>query len=136
MDSIVPAVALSATTLVNNLLNSARTAKDLVKQSTDSELKERIAEVFNDILDLKAKILDLDSENRDLREQLRQKALVERDSATEGFYKQGEVDPLCPRCFQTTGSPTYLQLQRSDGSGWCVVCLKSFRFVRRSRANP
>jgi hypothetical protein len=131
MDSIVPATALTVTSLVNNLLSSARTAKDLAKQSSDSDLKERIAEVFNDILDLKAKVLDLDSENRDLREQLKQRTLVERDPTTEGFYKKGETDPLCPKCLQSAGNYTYLQ-RSNDGTGWCVVCTKSFRFARRA----
>jgi hypothetical protein len=131
MDPIIPATALSVTSIVNNLLTSARTAKDLAKQSSDSELKEQIADLFNDILEVKAKVLDLDAENRDLREQLKQRTNVERDSVTGGFYKQGQIDPLCPNCFQGQGTSVYLQKQESDGSGWCVVCTRSYRFARR-----
>jgi len=130
MDPVVPVAAVSVTSLLNNVLSSARTAKDLAKQSSDSELKQQIADLFNDILELKAKVLDLDAENRELRDKLKEKTVVERDPDTECFYKRGETDPLCPKCFQGSGAAVYLQSQQ-DGTGWCVICVKRYPFTRR-----
>ncbi len=96
MDSIITPAVLSVATLVNNVVNSAKNAKELAKQSGDTELKLAIAEVYNDILDLKAQINDLGDENRELRQKLTKKEDITRHGSGY-FFKKGETMPLCPR---------------------------------------
>jgi len=129
--SIVPAAALTVTSLVNNLVSSVKNARELSKQSSDSELKEQIADIYDAIVDVKARVLDLDTENRSLREQLAQKASVKHDPNTKGFYKEGEIDPLCPKCFQSpTHDVVYLR-DEGDQSGYCVVCRTAHSYLHR-----
>jgi hypothetical protein len=73
-----PHVASTALTLVNSTVQSLKTAIELAKTSKDSDLKQTISEVFNGVLDLKSKVLDLEEENRTLRIAIAEKAAIKR----------------------------------------------------------
>jgi hypothetical protein len=127
--SIIPPVVLTATQLVGSLVASAKNARDLAKDSSNSDLKAAISDLYDDLLSVKERVLDLDEENRKLRAQLEQKDEVVGPFNPHGyFYKKtddAKEKPLCPRCFQTQPSKVVFLSPPLDGSfGWrkCVVC--------------
>lgn len=98
------AVATTAS-LISNVISSAKSARELAKDTDDLKLKEQISDVYDNLLDLKARVLSLDDENRQLKAQLAQKAAYVGPIAPHGyFYKaddgQKMQHPLCPTCFQ------------------------------------
>ena len=117
MDSTAPAAVVSVSPLVNNLVSSARTAKELTKQSTDSELKEQISDLF------------ADEENRSLRAKLAQKASVTRNPEFGYYFANGDPDPHCPKCYE--GAEKMIHLPKAEPwSGGvrrdCVECQQTF----------
>jgi hypothetical protein len=146
MDSILPAAALTVSSLVNNLLTSAKTARELSKQSADSALKEQIADIFDCILDVKDRVLELDADNRFLREQLKEKASMKRDPAFGYYFIDGDPDPHCSKCYEGSGKVIHLTKARRSGNGIrrdCRECSITFweeppqsgSVVRASRSN-
>ena len=69
MDAILPTV-ISTMALVNSVIGSAKNARDLAIQSENSDVKDAIIGVYDAILEVKNRVLDLDEENRKLREKL------------------------------------------------------------------
>lgn len=96
--------------------------KGVGKTVGDSDLKEQIADFFDAILDVKERVLELNQENRVLKEQLAEKTLIKRDQVTKGSYKTDEADPLCPKCYQGPKHAAVYLEQQQDGSGWCLFC--------------
>ena len=129
MDSIIPPAVLSVASLVSNVLSSAKAAKELAKQSGDAELKERIGELFDSILDVKERVLELDEENRKLREQLAEKTQVERTSEFGYYFAQDDPDPLCPKCYESARKLIHLTAAQRSNGGVVRDCREcSFQF--------
>ncbi len=127
--SIIPPVVLTATQLVGSLVATAKNVRDLVKDSSNSDLKSAISDLYDDILSVKERVLDLDEENRKLRAQLEQKDDVVGPFDPYGyFYKktdEAKEKPLCPKCLQSQPSNVVFMPPPIDGTaGWrtCVVC--------------
>jgi hypothetical protein len=66
--SIIPPVVLTVTLLVGGLVSSAKTARELPKDTSNHELKAAVSDLYDDVLSVKARVVDLDEENRALRE--------------------------------------------------------------------
>jgi hypothetical protein len=122
MDSIVPHAVLTVTSLVNSALSSVRAAKDLAKDSSDTELKLRIAEVYDSFLDIKDRVIDLDLENRRLKEQLAQRANFKRTSEFGYYFADGDPDPYCPKCYEGTEKEIHLPKASNRAGGFMRVC--------------
>ncbi len=117
---------VTVATLVNNVVSSVKNAKELAKQSGDTDLKAAIAEVYNDILDLKDRVGDLNDENRLLRQKLTEKAEITRHESGY-FFKKGETAPLCPHCYQAPPNYAVVYLEVWNQSECrCRVCDKMF----------
>jgi hypothetical protein len=108
-DPMVFNAAAGATVVqvISSTIATLRNARDLAKDSKDRELKEVIGDVFNALLDLKERMLALDDENRQLKEQLAMKASFTGPVPPSGYiYAKEDVSqahPLCPRCYQEKG---------------------------------
>ena len=102
---IFPTV-VSAAGLVNNAINVLKSARDLARDSSDSELKEKIGEVFDVLFDLRERVLTLDEENRILRAEVEAKAIYIGPVPPHGYYyaskDKAEEHPLCPTCYQSS----------------------------------
>ncbi len=127
--SIIPPAVLTTTQLVGGLVASAKNALDLAKASSDHALKGAVSELYDSLLDVKGRVLDLDEENRKLRAQLEQKDDVVGPFDPFGyFYKKtddAKAKPLCPKCLQSQPSKVVFLSPPTDGTaGWraCVVC--------------
>jgi hypothetical protein len=127
--SIIPPAVLTTTQFVGGLVASAKNALDLAKSSSDHTLKGAVSELYDSLLDVKGRVLDLDEENRKLKAQLEQKDDIVGPFDPHGyFYKktdEAKEKPLCPRCLQSQPSKVVFLSPPLDGtSGWrtCVVC--------------
>jgi len=85
--SIIPPAVLTATQLVGGLIASAKTARDLAKDSSSHELKAAISDLYDEVLNVKERVLDLDEENRSLKSELaRKNEIVGPDGPNRYFY--------------------------------------------------
>lgn len=127
--SIIPPAVLTTTQIVAGLAASAKNAFDLSKVSSDHALKGAISELYDSMLDVKARVLELDEENRKLRAQLEQKGDVVGPFDPFGYFyeksDEAKERPLCPRCWQSQTARVVFMSPPTDGTaGWrsCVVC--------------
>jgi hypothetical protein len=100
--------ASTAIGLINSTVQTAKTAIELAKHTKDADLRQSVSEVLDQILDLKAKVLELDDENRSLKQQIALRAGIERRGEFGYWFKHGESDPLCPKCYEETGKQIFL----------------------------
>lgn len=76
--SIIPPAVLTVTQLIGGLVASARTARELAKDTSNHELKAAISDLYDDVLSVKERVVDLDEENRTLRTALDEKHKIGR----------------------------------------------------------
>ena len=117
--------ASTALGLINSTVQTAKTAIELAKHSKDHDLKNSVSAILDQILDLKAKILELDEENRSLHQRIATHADVERKGDFGYWFKRGETDPLCPKCYEGSGKITYLPKPETWSGGVrrdCRIC--------------
>ena len=132
--SIIPHAALTTVQIVSGLAASAKNAVDLTKGTSNNELKGAVSELYDSVLDVKARVLDLDEENRRLKAELVEKAKYIGPIAPHGYFflVDKTEDPLCPKCFQS--SPRVVAFLRrpyhsEDGTyeRQCQICHKLYR---------
>lgn len=124
MDSIIPAAVLTVSTLVNNALTSAKTVREVAKQSQDSALKDQISDLYDAIIDIKARVLEIDEENQQLRAQLAQRASVKRTSEFGYYFVASDPDPHCPKCYEGSGKLIHLPASERWSGGIRRVCIE------------
>jgi hypothetical protein len=128
--SIIPPAVASTVQLVSGAVATAKTLRDLLKDTQNHELKAAISDLYDDIIDVKARVLDLDEENRNLRAQLEQKDEIVGPFDPFGyFYKKLDDEkqkPICPRCFQSMPSNVVflgpLHMWNNGQRRSCTVC--------------
>lgn len=126
--TVVPSAVLTTAQVVGGLVASATNVLDLAKASSDHSLKASVSELYDSVLDVKARVLDLDEENRRLKEELARKDDVEGPIEPFGYFftKQKPNNPLCPKCFQLQPSQiVFLGSLRKHKGGQlrrCPVC--------------
>ena len=125
--TILPPGVLTTTQLVAGLVASAKNAHELVKVSSDHELKAAVSELYNSLLDVKARVLDLDEENRQLKVELARKDEIDGPKGPNGFffYRSKPDNPLCPWCWQSSSkNAVFLTESNAYGmSGYrCIIC--------------
>lgn len=126
--SIIPQAALTTVQIVSGLAASAKNAVDLAKATSNNELKASISELYDGLLDVKARVLDLDEENRRLKTELARKDDIEGPVGPFGYFftKQKPENPLCPKCLQSQPSNIVFlgELRKHQGGRLrkCPVC--------------
>lgn len=126
--TLLPPVILTTTQLVGGLVASAKNALDLVKASSDHTLKSAVSELYNSLLDVKGRVLDLDEENRRLKAEIARKDefIGPLDPHGYFFYKEKPDRPLCPKCFQSQPqNPVYLcpiRIWHGANHRQCPIC--------------
>ena len=101
--TILPSTVLTTTQLVGGLVASPKNALDISEGIFDHALKASISELYDSLLDVKGRVLDLDEENRSLRAELVSKDWIVRPHEVYGYFyfKDKMEQPLCPKCFQS-----------------------------------
>lgn len=126
--SIIPQAALTTVQIVSGLAASAKSAVDLAKSTSNNELKGAVSELYDSVLDVKARVLELDEKVRSLKAQLAQREEIEGPDAKFGYFhfKSKPNEPLCPKCYQSVPSKVVNMGPRDQRAGgimrFCPVC--------------
>lgn len=137
--TILPAV-ISTAQLVSGLVSGARNARDLAKESSDHALKAAVSDLYDAVLDVKARVLDLDEENRRLKAELQRSEEIIGPIEPHGYFflKDRTDQPLCPKCLQSQPrNVVFLGPLKPHNSGKlrrCPVCGFSRYEERPSRS--
>jgi hypothetical protein len=126
---IVPPAAVATVQLVSGLVASAKNAFDLSKASSDHDLKAAVSELYDSLLEVKGRVLDLDEENRELKAQLARKEDIDGPTEPYGyfFHRDKPDKPICPKCFQSQPSNVVflMPIKITSNNGRhreCLVC--------------
>ena len=132
--------------LIGTAISSAKNARDLAKETDDIKLKETVSEVYDNLLDLKARILSLDDDNRKLKAELAQKAAYIGPVPPSGYFyaesdREAMQHPVCPRCFQSSPQQIAymtepIPLQGGGRRRRCLLCNGAVDEVRGSSQSP
>src|ERR1035437_3401081 len=125
-DPLTLGLASTAVGLVNSTISLFKQVNEAAKNSDDLDLKRGLNDLYNQIVELKAQILDLAQENSDLRTKLNQKADIKRDVTTGFYFQEGDPDPLCSLCYERNEKRIHLNPPNGSGSRFCHVCKESF----------
>lgn len=99
-DPLTIGLASTAVSLVNGTIGLLKDARDAAKQSDDHDLKAKLNDVYDAVLELKEVIGNLRQENAELRAEIENsRSYVQHHSA---IWKRGpggtEDGPFCPTC--------------------------------------
>jgi hypothetical protein len=114
--------------VLNSSLSALRNVRDLARDSSDHELKEKISETYDGLLALKERLLAMDDEIRELKAKLALKTSFIGPVPPEGYiYAKEDVSqdhPLCPRCYQEKGHVYPLAVDGYDAESrrYCPNC--------------
>jgi hypothetical protein len=125
-----PAAGATVVQVIGSTIATLKNARDLAKDSKDRELKEVIGDAFDALLNLKERMLALDEENRQLKDQLAIRASFTGPVPPHGYIyaneDESQAHPLCPRCYQEKGHVYPLELQKTYGGNtrrYCPNCM-------------
>jgi hypothetical protein len=126
--SIIPSQALAAAQLVNGVVATVKTARDIIKDSSNHELKAVINDLYDGVIDLKGRVIDQDDEIRRLREELARRDEIVGPDGDHGYFylKDDMTKPLCPKCAQQNPRNAVFMCPSKGWSGGtvrtCPVC--------------
>jgi len=121
-DPLTLGLASTAAGLVNSTIGLLKEARNAAKSSEDHDLKEKLNDVYDAVLELKEVIGSLREENSDLRKELDARARMKWDTRSKLYFIEGDPDPFCPACVDRDGKQIRLQ-PSVNGMGWiCKVC--------------
>jgi hypothetical protein len=111
--------AIPVSQLLSSTLSALNNVRDLAKESSNHELKEKISETYDAVLSLKERMLAMTDEIRDLKAQLAVKASFTGPVPPFGYvFKDGDMDhPLCPNCYQEKGHESFLPIAEPWNDG-------------------
>ena len=93
--AILPATTVGTPTM--DAVTAVKEIAGLVKKANDFPLYERIVGLQAQVVELAGRVLELNEENRALREKVE---LREKTSFRNPYYfEDGNEVPLCPNCF-------------------------------------
>src|ERR1700678_4454597 len=98
-DPITLGLASTAVGLVNGTISLLKEARESAKRSDDHDLKDKLSEVFDSVLELKEVIGNLREENMELRKRLETRASLKFDTKLKLYFAENDPDPFCPACF-------------------------------------
>lgn len=123
----LPLVA-TASSVLSTALSAMKYVREVSDSTDDLELKSRINDLYTALLDVRAKVLELDEENCRLKTELARKEDIEGPVEPFGYFftKQKPENPLCPKCLQSEPSKVvFLGSPRKHKGGQlrrCPVC--------------
>ncbi len=106
----------------------------LANIGANADIHEKLGKFVEKAQDLQAKVEALEEQNKELREQLRFRGIVERINGCS--YVVGEQEPICPRCAEVDRRPVHFVTTRHEKMGHLVVCpqCKTQAVYQRRRA--
>jgi hypothetical protein len=108
-DPLTLGLASTAVGLVNGTIGLLKEAREAAKRSDDHDLKDKLSEVFDSVLELKEVIVNLRDENAELRKRLETRENLKWSSEHKLYFADGDPDPFCPACMDLNGRQIRLQ---------------------------
>jgi hypothetical protein len=111
-----------------DIINTAKEVANAVKKYNDVPL-------MNQVFELQQALLDMQNDKIELKRQLDEarKKLDIRDTMHkrgEYFYRDGDEEPFCPKCWQKDEKAVYLSTQKTSETygkyRQCIVCTGMF----------
>jgi hypothetical protein len=132
--SFDPDESVSIWLLMNAAVAEAKRIRDLAKDIQNQDLKAAISDLYDDIIDVKVRVLELDEENRKLNAQLEESGEVVGPTAPYGYYFSSfdvrARHPLCPECMKDQSLRlAFLSLPATVDGGkvrTCDICTTQF----------
>ena len=124
--------------LAVNALTVLKSVNKAAEASDNLELRGCISELYNTFNALQARAIEIDLENRSLKEQVARKDEIEGPSEDHGyFFYNGKPDkPLCPKCWQSMHPNTVYLSPAYDRNGdkmrTCTICDYIHREVKQT----
>ena len=92
----------------------------LINKAQNADLYKQIGEWIDKVVKLQAQVDGLTQENKDFKEQLRFKGIVERQNGLT--FVQGDDEEVCPRCAEADHRAIHLMVLRIPPTGSRVGC--------------
>ena len=129
-DPLTLGLASTAVGLVNGTIGLLKEARDAAKRSDDHDLKDKLSEVYDAVLELKEVIGNLRDENAELQKRLETRSNLKWDTKRKLYFAENDPDPFCPSCLEHGGlqirlHPDYVR----PGIVWkydCKICKNDF----------
>jgi hypothetical protein len=115
-DPLTLGLASTAVSLVNGTIGLLKQARDSAKRSDDHDLKDKLSEVFDSVLELKEVIGNLREENAELRKRLDTRASLNWDSKAKLYFAENDprsILPCLPRSQRATNQIAYRTLRHT-----------------------
>jgi len=129
-DPITLGLASTAVGLVNGTIGLLKEARVAAKRSDDHDLKDKLSEVYDAVLELKALIGNLRDENSELQKRLETRTNLKWNSERKLYFADGDPDPFCPACMDLKGQQIRLHPKfYSSNVLWkyeCKICKNDF----------
>jgi hypothetical protein len=113
-DPITLGLASTAVGLVNGTISLLKEARDAAKRSDDHDLKDKLSDVYDAVLELKELISNLREENEGLKKRLETRANLRWDNRQKLYFAEGDSDPFCPACMDLNQKQIRLHPVYSD----------------------
>jgi hypothetical protein len=135
-DPLTLGLASTAVSLVSGTLGLLKEAREAAKRSDDHDLKNKLNDGYDSLLELKEVIGNLRDENAELLKRLQTRASLKGNSRTKLYFADGDPDPFCPTCLDQNGTQIRLHTAVDDGVLWrydCKVCKNYYLVNERPR---
>ena len=131
-DPVTLGLASTAVGLVNGTIGLLKEARDAAKRSDDHDLKDKLSEVFDSVLELKEAVSNLRDENAELERRLAARNQLTWNATHKLYFAEADPDPFCPACFDLKSQ--HIRLQTADFASiyeyHCRVCDNHFLLRR------
>jgi hypothetical protein len=129
-------IAAAAAQIVSNTLSALNAVRERARSSKDTELKDHISTLYDNVLSLKEAMIRMTDENSELRrtiatlERPPQKHEPElRHVGSANYYYEGDKGPCCQPCYDGKGKLTVLSQPENWSGGvrrQCTLCGEYF----------
>ncbi len=123
---------------IGTALSTLKNARDLAKESKDHELKDVISDAYDQLIDLKERMLALDEENRNLKTKLAERDSIVGPILPFGYFylatDTSKASPLCPHCWQDKDQKYPLQAESWNGGQRRRCCRCGF--IKQESTGP
>ena len=113
-----------AVTLFSAIANAGKVVFDIAQSTTKISERQRLMDVYDELMGLKRSAADLEDENRALKEKLRFRS-EDFDFKTPFWYeKKNPERPLCAKCHAKENASPMGEPYETDSGSFrkCLVC--------------
>jgi hypothetical protein len=112
----------------SDIVNAAKEVYNAVQKYNDVPLMKQVVELQQALLDLQTEHMEVKKQRDDALAKLDVRQSMHKQG--EYFYKDGDAEPYCPKCWQQDSKLVYLPaLKTSSTYGkirQCIVCKEMF----------